>query len=206
MPAAPPSTTPPTTACTRSPRPSTRDKQTTDPWTWRTQLTWIGRVVGHEPDARTLIKTAASQVADLKTQNPSFTGHTAAIINVTDTGVTATLRPSNGANYLADLGIAYSPTLTRHDEPAARTYPDLTKLYQLYSGPGTIDFLVVVRTDKAAGNGGAAGLPTELTAFRGPMAIVDDPNTVAALADPGGYLATQQLNAHLVPSLDDALR
>lgn len=184
----------------------TRDKQTTDPWTWRTQLAWIGRVVGREPDARTLIKNAASQVADLKTQNPSFTGHTAAIINVTDTGVTATLRPSNGANYLADLGIAYSPTLTRHDEPAARPYHDLTKLYQLYSGPGTIDFLVVVRTDKTAGNGGAAGLPTELTAFRGPMAIVDDPNTVAALSDPGGYLATQQLNAHLVPSLVDALR
>lgn len=183
----------------------TRDKQTAA-WTWQTQLAWTGRIVGRDSDARTLIKSAASQVADLKTQNPSLAAHTAAIINVTDTGVTATLRPSNGTNYLADVGMAYSTMLTQRDEPITRAYPDLTKLYQLYSGSSAIDFLVVVRTDKAAGNGGAAGLPTELTAFRGPMAIVDDPNTVAALADPGGYLATQQLNGHLVPILAEALR
>lgn len=184
----------------------TRDKQAAAAWTWQSQLTWIGRIVARDQDARTLIKNAASQVADLKTQNGALAGHTAAIINVTDSGVTATLRPSNGTNYLADLGMAYSTALTRRDEPVNRPYPDLTKLYQLYSGSAAIDLLVVVRTDKAAGNGGAAGLPTELAAFRGPMAIVDDPNTVAALADPGGYLATQQLNAHLVPTLADALR
>jgi len=72
--------------------------------------------------------------------------------------------------------------------------PDLGKLFLIHS-----EVLVVVRTDKAAGNGGAAGLPYQLAAYRGSMIIVDDPNSVAALADPGGYLATEYLNANFVP-------
>jgi serine/threonine-protein kinase len=65
--------------------------------------------------------------------------------------------------------------------------------------------LVIVRTDKAAGGGGAAGLPTELGAFRGAMVIVDDPDTIAAFADPGGALATQFLDKTWVPQLIDEM-
>ena len=36
---------------------------------------------------------------------------------------------------------------------------------------------------------------------QGVAAIVDDPNTVAALQDPGGYLAIDYLDATLVPQL-----
>jgi serine/threonine-protein kinase len=60
---------------------------------------------------------------------------------------------------------------------------------------------VVVRTDKTAGGGGAAGLPTQLNGYRGVMVIVDDPDTIAALAEPGGVLAYQFLDSHFVPNL-----
>ena len=51
------------------------------------------------------------------------------------------------------------------------------------------DVLVVVRTDKVDGGGGASGLPSQLNGYRGVMVIVDDPDTIAALAEPGGVLA-----------------
>ncbi|HEX7826440.1 MAG TPA: serine/threonine protein kinase, partial [Mycobacterium sp.] len=60
---------------------------------------------------------------------------------------------------------------------------------------------VVVRTDKAAGGGGASGLPSQLVGYRGVMVIVDDPDTIAALAEPGGVLAYRFLDSNLVPKL-----
>ena len=74
--------------------------------------------------------------------------------------------------------------------------PDVAKLYQVRT-----DVLVVVRTDKAAGHGGAAGRPRQLATYRGSIIIVDDPNIIAALADPGGYLATEYLDSNFVPMM-----
>ncbi|MBV8966690.1 MAG: serine/threonine protein kinase, partial [Mycobacteriaceae bacterium] len=63
------------------------------------------------------------------------------------------------------------------------------------------DVLVVMRTDKAAKGGGYAGLPEQLRTYGGSMVVVDDPNILAALVDPGGYLATQFLNSAFVNQL-----
>ena len=55
--------------------------------------------------------------------------------------------------------------------------------------------------DKAAGVGGFAVLPQPFSSYRGTIIIVDKPDVIAALAEPGGYLATEYLNAIFVPSI-----
>ncbi|BCI78674.1 protein kinase domain-containing protein [Mycobacterium sp. SMC-18] len=174
----------------------TQPKDTSRAWNWQTQLKWIGKILGRYKDADNLIDQVSSQQTDLKNQNPRAAGKSVQVIHVSDDGVSQTLTPSNAADYLSSLGLNYDPELRRKpgDNSSTRSMPDLGKLFLIHS-----EVLVVVRTDKAAGNGGAAGLPYQLAAYRGSMIIVDDPNSVAALADPGGYLATEYLNANFVP-------
>jgi serine/threonine-protein kinase len=116
--------------------------------------------------------------------------------------VSETLTPSNAADFLTSLGLSYSNKLQRQpsDVGVTRAVTDLNKLYLIDT-----DVLVVVRTDKTAGGGGAAGLPAELRGYRGVMVIVDDPDTVAALAEPGGPLATQFLDSNWVPKLASSI-
>jgi len=174
----------------------TQPKDTSRTWNWQTQLKWVGKILGRENDADKLIDQVSSQQTDLKNQNPQAAGKSVQVINVTDSGVSQTLTPSNAADYLSSLGLNYDQSLGRQssDQTATRSMSDLAKLFQIRT-----DVLVVVRSDKAAGNGGAAGLPYQLSTYRGSMIIVDDPNTVAALANPGGYLATEYLDANFVP-------
>lgn len=177
----------------------TQPKDTSRAWNWQTQLKWIGDIVGRDKEADKLIDQVASQQTDLKNQNPKTAGKSVQLIHVSDDGVSQTLTPSNAADYLSSLGLNYDPSLRRQpgDSSSTRSMPDQAKLFQVRN-----EVLVVVRTDKAAGNGGAAGLPYQLAAYRGSMIIVDDPNTVAAFADPGGYLATQYLDTNFVPLLN----
>jgi len=174
----------------------TQPKDTSRAWNWQTQLKWVGKILGRESDADKLINEVASQQTDLKNQNPKAAGKSVQVINVSDAGVSQTLTPSNAADYLSSLGLNYDQSLGRQssDQTSTRPMSDLAKLFQVRT-----DVLVVVRSDKAAGNGGAAGLPYQLSTYRGSMIIVDDPNTVAALANPGGYLATEYLDANFVP-------
>lgn len=178
----------------------TQPKDTSRAWNWQTQLKWIGKILGREDDADKLINQVASQQTDLKNQNPKAAGKSVQVINMSDGGVSQTLTPSNAADYLSSLGLNYDQSLGRQssDQTSTRSMSDLGKLFQIHT-----DVLVVARTDKAAGNGGAAGLPYQLSTYRGSMIIVDDPNIIAALANPGGYLATEYLDAKFVPLMQN---
>ncbi len=178
----------------------TQPKDTSRAWNWQTQLKWIGKILGREDDADKLINQVASQQTDLKNQNPKAAGKSVQVINMSDGGVSQTLTPSNAADYLSSLGLNYDQSLGRQstDQTSTRSMSDLGKLFQIRT-----DVLVVARTDKAAGNGGAAGLPYQLSTYRGSMIIVDDPNIIAALANPGGYLATEYLDAKFVPLMQN---
>ena len=182
----------------------TRPSDTSQAWNWQAQLHWIARILGRESDATQLISTVVAQQNDLKNQNSKVAGKTVSVLNISDSGVTQTLTPSNAADYLTSLGLTYSTksgfndSLQRQpaDQGVTRPVADLTKLYLIDT-----DVLVVVRTDKASGGGGAAGLPAQLNGYRGVMVIVDDPDTAAALAEPGGVLAYRFLDSNLVPKL-----
>lgn len=173
-----------------------------EPWNWQSQLKWIGKIVGKEGAATKLTSTIAAQQNDLRNQNSKAAGKTVSVLNMSDSGYSWTLAPSNAADFLTSVGLTYDPKLAREDGETTetRTVGNLARLYAVDTS-----VLVVIRTDKAAGGGGAAGLPTELGAFRGAMVVVDDPDTIAALADPGGPLATQFLDKTWVPQLVDEL-
>lgn len=173
-----------------------------EPWNWQAQLKWIAKIVGKEGAAEKLTSTIAVQQNDLRNQNSKAAGKTVSVLNMSDNGYSWTLTPSNAADFLTSIGLTYDLKLAREEGETAenRTVGNMAKLYGIDSS-----VLVIIRTDKAAGGGGAAGLPAELGAFRGAMVIVDDPDIIAALANPGGALATQFLDKTWVPQLVDEL-
>ncbi len=177
----------------------TRPSDKTGPaWTWQDQLIWIGRILGRDDKAKDLIATAGKQQSDIRDQHPAFNGKSIASVNVSDNGVTATLRESPLTDYLQGLGFRYSDDLRRTGSDSGNTRPvaAATDFYEIEKA----DVLLVVRTDKAAGGGGYNGLPAELTIYRGAMVIADDPNIIAAL-NTAAYGATEYLNADFVGAL-----
>lgn len=178
----------------------TRPSDTTAVWNWQTQLQWVGKIVGRETNATALISQVGTQQTDLKNQNAKLVGKTVSLLNYSDDSITQTLTPSFAADFLTGLGLNYDNKLQRQstDKGPTRVMADQGKLYLIQT-----NLVIVVRTDKAAGGGGQAGLPGALTANPG-LIVVDDPGSVAALADPGGYLAIQYLDSRLVPELAGA--
>jgi eukaryotic-like serine/threonine-protein kinase len=165
-------------------------------WTWQEQLKWVGRILGRETQAEQLVSQVDDQRNDLRSQNSQLVGKSVEALAFSDDGVAQILKPSNTADYLESLGMRYNGDLLRgpDDITTTRSVTDTRRLYSIRS-----DVLIVIRTDSAAGGGGFDGLPSEVKAFTGDLIIVDDTNTVAALSQPGGYLATQYLDSTLVP-------
>jgi ABC-type Fe3+-hydroxamate transport system substrate-binding protein len=176
----------------------TRPQNSGQGWTWRSQLTWIGRILGREEKASDLITTVQSVQTDLRNQHLQFAGKSVGALIVTDSGVSEILTPSNAADYLESLGFRYSQRLQRSpaDSATTRTIGDLNDIYAIEG-----DVLVVIRTDQAAGWGGFDGLPRQFSTYSGAMIIVDQPDVVTALAEPGGYLATRYLDDNFVAVL-----
>lgn len=181
-------------------RPESADPQK---WTWQEQLKWVAQIVGLNAKADQLLSTVRNQRADLQSQNSAFAGKTVEAIALSDEVVAQVMSPSNAADYLEGLGMRYNDELLRGpgDTTTVRSVTDTTRLYGIRS-----DVLVVIRSDSAAGGGGFAGLPKELSAYTGTLIPVDDTNTVAALSEPGGYLATEYLDATLVPLMAQKIR
>jgi len=180
-------------------RPTDTDGQS---WNWQAQQKWVGRIVGEQEKADSLITQIASQQEDLRNQNAAFANKTIEAIAVSDEGVGAVLTPTFASTYLDSLGFTYNPELSRGGTDAGSTRP----LNDLQLRTIETDVLAIIRTDSKAGQGGYGGLPPQLTYFQGISIIVDDPNTIAALQDPGGYLATRYLNSTLVPQLGQLIK
>jgi len=172
--------------------------QTAESWTWQNQLLWIGDILGYEERAKELIGDVRSQQDDLKNQNPAWSGKSVQALINSDSGVAEVLTPSTAANYLEALGFRYSQDLAHGatDTGDTRPMPDAGAVYNIET-----DVLVVIRTDSKAGGGGFDGLPRPFAGYQGTMVVVDDPNMVAALTGPGGYLASQYLDANFAPAL-----
>jgi serine/threonine-protein kinase len=172
-------------------------------WTWQDQLTWVGKIVGRDAKATELISAVNSQAEDVKNQNPSFGGKSVAALTVRDDGIGEILNPSNTATFLKSLGLRYDPNLKRTAADRGDSRP--LENPQLIAGLKT-QVLLVLRTDKAAGAGGYGGLPGGFSVYVGAIIIADSPDMLAALAEPGGYLATQYLYQNLVPAMARQIR
>ena len=78
-------------------RPADQDVQG---WTWQNQLSWIGRILGEETRADSLVSEVATQQDDLRNQNAAFSGKSIAAVTVADEGTAGVLAPSFASNYL----------------------------------------------------------------------------------------------------------
>ena len=151
--------------------------------------------LGQADKARQLIDATLSRQNDLANQNPAFKGKSIEVLAATDAGIARVLAPSFASDYLQSLGFRYSEDADRNpiDVGATRPIQDPNEIYRIEP-----DYLVVIRTDAGAGKGSLSGLPRQLSVYSGRIMAVDDPDTVAALADPGGYLAVKHLDDHFV--------
>ena len=174
----------------------TRPANTTT-WGWRDQVTWIGRILGRENEARRLLDSADARQSDLRAQHPAFDGKTIEVVNVSDAGISMTLGGSGIADYLESLGFRYTDSLDRSasDTGDVRTLRDPDELTTSQT-----DVRIVVRTDQSAYGGGYNGLAPQFTRYRGATVIVDDPEVIAAM-NAESYGAVAYLDNALVDAL-----
>ncbi|MTE13002.1 serine/threonine-protein kinase [Nocardia aurantiaca] len=130
---------------------------------------------GGTPTATT---THTDSLAQVRSAHPAFQNKTIAAFNFGDGTLSADLDTSDQAKFLQDIGFRYATDFRAQSgegsprplSPSDVIVPD-------------VDLVIVVRTDKQAGNGGLRGLPSSfvssnLTHAR--LVIVDDPAAAQA--------------------------
>lgn len=179
-----------------------RSSDLTQTWIWQKQLSWIGKALGRDDTAQTLIKNAAAAQTKIRTDHPGFTGKTMTVVFFSDTGATVAARASPPTTYLEGIGFVYNTKFERDVNDPPKVPVDLNSSSALKVT--STDVVIVARTDKAAGRGGYNGLPSALSTYGGVLVVVDDPATIIALQT-GGPAATTFLNTSLVNALADQI-
>ncbi|BBZ37181.1 serine/threonine-protein kinase [Mycobacterium conspicuum] len=179
----------------------TQSADSSQVWTWQTQLSWIANALGRADTAKSLLNDATSQQNKIRSEHPAFSGKSIVAVNYTGTSTTAAAHESPPTDYLDGIGFAYSAHYKRGPADPPDAPFDIDKFE--VAGQGT-DVLLLLRTDPAAGGGGYAGLPAKYSGYGGILVIVDDPATIAAL-DTGGPAATTYLNTALVNKLSNQI-
>ncbi|MGW4123740.1 serine/threonine-protein kinase [Nocardia sp. NPDC004711] len=129
---------------------------------------------GGSTGATTTVHTDA--LDQVRSAHPTFQNKTAAAFNFGDGSLSADLDTSDQAKFLVDIGFRYSTDYRaqpgeaspRPLSPSDVSVPD-------------VDIVIVVRTDRQAGNGGLRGLPSSFLSSslsHARLVIVDDPATV----------------------------
>ena len=179
----------------------TQSADTTQDWTWQTQLAWIATALGRSDTAKTLLDDATSQQAKVKSDHPAFSGKSILAVNYTGTDTTAAASVSTPTSYLEGIGFSYST----HYKRAPSDPPDVPFDINDFDYVGRrTDVVLLLRTDPGAGGGGYAGLPAKYSGYGGMLVIVDDPATITAL-NTGGPAATGYLNTALVNKLSNQI-
>jgi serine/threonine-protein kinase len=161
-------------------------------WTWQNQLSWIADALGREDRANEILAAASLQQEQARAAHPAFADKTVVAVTVADDGVTAVVPSSRAAAYLVGLGMRYAGSLPAAPPGASTVQVDPASLN---TDPTAVR--IVLRTDRAAGDGNYNGLPEPFTDYRGATVIVDDPALITALLT-GGPAATEFLNGQLV--------
>ncbi|MCM6776136.1 protein kinase [Nocardia sp. CDC159] len=153
---------------------------------------------------------AAVSVAQARANNPAFEGKPIAMVDVTtgdeyDPAVAVYLSPSPQTDFLGRLGLYYNPGFTKHgDEPSPRRVGKDDR-YATFTKNLTGGYLIAVRSDPKAGNGGQLGLPAYLSSVRAEVIVVDDPGLIAALRNWSDG-SEQVVLEKLVPILRDHIK
>ncbi|MGV9582238.1 serine/threonine-protein kinase [Nocardia farcinica] len=115
-------------------------------------------------------------VAAVRTHYPQFSGKTVTAFNFGDATLSAVLTPSSQAKFLQDIGFQYSAKYKAvGDEKSPRPLS-----VSGYSTEIDSEVVIVLRSDREAGNGGLRGLPNALMASSAQIVVIDDLATVQA--------------------------
>lgn len=178
----------------------TRPKDAGGSWNWQSQLTWVGKILGRDDAAKSLIADAANQLTQVRMQHGNFAGKSITVINYSGNESSVPQRQSAATGYLESLGFTYNPKFERADGAPTDQMINPRTEYNAFA----TDVVIVCRTDPSAGSGGFGGLPSAFTRFNGVLVIVDNPATINAL-NTGGPAATNYLNTSLVDTLAEQI-
>ncbi|MET7768641.1 serine/threonine-protein kinase [Nocardia sp. NPDC005366] len=121
-------------------------------------------------------KSGGTQLADVREAHPQFDGKTITALNFGNGTLTAVLTPSSQAEFLHNIGFRYSTKYKAvGDEKSPRPLSPNGNSSDIDS-----EIVIVLRTDKAAGNGGFRGLPTGIANSSAKIVVVDKLSTIQA--------------------------
>ncbi|GAB2548391.1 serine/threonine-protein kinase [Nocardia heshunensis] len=122
--------------------------------------------------------TPVDSVSQVRSAHPVFQTKTVVAFNLGDGTLSADLDTSDQGKFLQDIGFHYSTDYrAKTEEASPRALSPSDALIP------NVDLIIVVRTDKQAGNGGLRGLPSGFlssTLDHTRLVIVDDPATAQA--------------------------
>ncbi|MEV0707546.1 serine/threonine-protein kinase [Nocardia aurea] len=140
--------------------------------------------------------SGGSQLAGVRSDNPQFDGKTVTALNYGNGTLTAVLTPSAQAEFLQDIGFRYSAKYKAvGDEKSPRSLSTTASSSIIDS-----EIVIVLRTDKDAGNGGFRGLPSSIANSSAKIVVVDELSTVQAF-QVWTDQSTGMMVDHLVPTI-----
>ncbi|WP_040794592.1 serine/threonine-protein kinase [Nocardia higoensis] len=115
-------------------------------------------------------------LATVRNEHPQFAGKSVTAFNFGDASLSAVLTPSSQARFLQDIGFTYSSTYKAVGQEESPRQLSLAS----YANEVDSEVVIVLRTDKEAGNGGLRGLPGSILNSGAQIVVVDDLATVQA--------------------------
>lgn len=120
--------------------------------------------------------SGGNQLADVRKANPQLDGKTVTALNYGNGTLTAVLTPSAQAEFLQNIGFRYSAKYKAvGDEKSPRPLSATGSSSIIES-----EIVIVLRTDKDAGNGGFRGLPSSIANSSAKIVVVDKLSTIQA--------------------------
>ncbi|MBL1075121.1 serine/threonine protein kinase [Nocardia sp. 2] len=163
---------------------------------------------GDEKSGATTTSAIASlsPLAKARAENPAFEGKSITVVDVTQNGFSGTahaiyLSGSPQTKFLQSLGFAYNTQYApKGDELSPRAVPNYEALKVTEAS-----YIIAVRSDDNAGNGGLLGLPSTITGSLAVVIPLDDPAAVAAMRTWSAE-SEQVLLDKLVPALRSRIK
>ncbi|WP_067861456.1 serine/threonine-protein kinase [Nocardia shimofusensis] len=141
------------------------------------------------PDAA---EGSADLLATVRSEYPQFAGKSVTAFNFGDASLSAVLTPSTQARFLQDIGFTYSSAYKAVGQEESPRPLSLAA----YANEVDSEVVVVLRSDKEAGNGGLRGLPSSILNSGARIVVIDDLTTVQAF-----QVWTDQSTATLVEKM-----
>jgi len=115
-------------------------------------------------------------LATVRNEYPQFAGKSVTAFNFGDASLSAVLNPSTQAKFLQDIGFTYSSIYKAVGQEESPRQLSMAA----YANEVDSDVVIVLRSDREAGNGGLRGLPGSILNSQADIVVIDDLAAVQA--------------------------